>query len=74
MKMYKTRSWGHEIEEVEIVRKTSQSVYYMQNGKEQRELDTYYFDSKEEAKKSIIERESDKVAKKELLEITIKLF
>lgn len=63
MKQYYTRSWGFEIKEVDILRKSESSVWIMHNGRERRESNTYYFDTFDEAKQSLIDREKNRVAK-----------
>lgn len=62
MKMYQTRSWGFTIIEVDVIRKSESSVWIMHNGRERRESNTYYFDTFELAKKSIIKRETDRLS------------
>lgn len=57
MKQYKISSWGFDISEVEITRKSGSSIWYIYNGHERRESDTYYFDTPELAKEAIVTRE-----------------
>jgi len=56
--MYYTGSWGFEIKEVLVVRRSDKSVWLMHGNRERRESDTYYFDTWELAKQSIIDRET----------------
>jgi len=61
MKMYKISSWGFEIKEVEITRKSDSSIWYMygrNDGKVEirRESNTYYFETWEAAKQKLIDR------------------
>jgi len=58
MKMYHIKSWGFTINEIEITRKTDSSVWFIHGGRERRESNTYYFDSWEEAKQAIVDRET----------------
>ena len=66
MKQYKISSWGFKIEEVEIARKTDRCIFYLHNGRERRESDTYYFDTWEQARQEIIDRNMRSVKNAEL--------
>lgn len=61
MKMYRTRSWGLYIEEVEVTRTSESSVWYVFNGRERRESNTYYFETWDKAADSLIEKETIRV-------------
>ncbi len=58
MKAYYTGSWGFTIDEVELTRKSDSSVWYIHRGRERRESNTCYFDTWEEAKQAIVDRET----------------
>ncbi len=57
MKMYYTGSWGFDIKEIDVISKSETSVWIMDHtNKKRRELNKYYFDTWEDAKKSIVDR------------------
>ena len=59
IKMYYIGSWGFTIKEVEVTRKSDSSIWYMYGGHERRESSTYYFDTWEQAKQAIVDRETN---------------
>ena len=71
--MYVIKSWGHEIKPVEVTKKSASSVWIMIDNTERRSSinSSYenYFDTKEQAKEFLINRERRKVEElKESLE------
>ena len=57
MKQFTINGWGFAIEEKEITRKSESSIWYMHNGRERRADGKYYFNTWEEAKQAIIDRQ-----------------
>lgn len=58
MKMYCISPWGFDIKEVDVIRRTEKSVWIMYGTRERRESDTYYFETWDEAKQAIVDRET----------------
>lgn len=54
--MYKIGSWGFDIEEVEVIRVSEKSVFFIRNNKEKRESSYNYYETWEKAKQAIVDR------------------
>jgi hypothetical protein len=58
MTQFKINGWGFHIQEMVITRKSESCIWYMHNGREHTADGKYYFNTWEEAKQALIDRET----------------